>query len=49
MFGVLHYTVSAEKLLLMIFACLNIADIELDISPLAIAQYIVSGCPLVEN
>jgi hypothetical protein len=49
MFGVLHDTISTEKLLFTVLACLNIANIELYVSSLAIAFLIVRGCPVVED
>ncbi len=46
---VFHNTICAEKFLLTIFACFNIAYIELFIASLAIAQNIVVCCPFVKN
>jgi hypothetical protein len=44
---VLNYAISAEKLLGMIFACLNVAVVKLNIASLAAAFYLVRGSPII--
>jgi hypothetical protein len=42
-----HYTVSTEKLLLLVLASFNIADKELDVSSSTVAYHVVGCCPIV--
>jgi hypothetical protein len=44
---VFNDAISAEKLLGMIFACLNVAVVKLNIASLAAAFYLVRGSPII--